>query len=245
LDFKGEGEPNLPVTVGVSVPPAPSYTVETDLSEPIIIFFTEPQPVNVPFDLRSAEFASGLQYQGILSPPGRYGYADIGTVTIDGVYKDTIDAYPGRDRQIFVSFSLHLPETPKLRLAFSMGLKEGCSQGVTFRVLLNGETRFEYFKNTFDWTEGGVSLGQFAGKPLLLELVTDPAQSGQYGANCDWSSWGDPLITYYADANLDGVIDVLDLVVVSKQLGSEDGDINDDGKTDVLDLILVAEQFTR
>ena len=59
------------------------------------------------------------------------------------------------------------------------------------------------------------------------------------------SSWGDPLITFYADANADGVIDVLDLVVISKQLGSEEGDINDDGRTDVLDLILVAEQFTQ
>ena len=246
LDFKGEGDPNLPVTVGLSIPETPNYTVETDLSEPIIIFLTEPQSVNVPFDLRSAQFASGLQYQGIFSPPaGGFGGVSIGGRTIDGVYKDTIFAGPGPDRPNFVSFSLHLPETPKLRLSFSMGLQEGCSQGVTFRVLLNGETRFEYFKNTFDWTEGGVSLGQFVGKPLLLELVTDPAQSGSSGANCDWSSWGDPLITFYADANADGVIDVLDLVVILKQLGSEEGDINDDGRTDVLDLILVAEQFTQ
>ena len=246
LDFKGEGEQNLPVTVGLSIPETPNYTVETDLSEPIIIFFTEPQPVNVPFDLRSAEFASGLQYQGYLPAPiAGFGGISIGGRTLDGVYKDTINASPGPDRQNFVSFLLRLPETPKLRLAFSMGLKEGCSQGVTFRVLLDGETRFEYFKDTFDWTEGGVSLSEFAGKPLLLELVTDPAQSGQYGANCDWSSWGEPLITSYADANADGVIDVLDLVIISKQLGSENGDINDDGKTDVLDLILVAQQFTR
>ncbi len=246
LDFKGEGEPRLPITVGVSVPPAPSYTVETDLSEPVIIFLTEPQPVSVPFDLRSAEFASGLQYQGYLPAPiAGFGGVSIGGRTLDGVYKDTIYAGPGPDRQNFVSFSLHLPESPKLRLSFSMGLQEGCSQGVTFRVLLNGDTQFEYFKDTFDWTEGDVSLGQFAGKPLLLELVTDPAQSGSSGANCDWASWGDPLITAYADANLDGIIDVLDLVIISKQLGSADGDINDDGKTDVLDLILVAEQFTQ
>ena len=246
LDFKGEGEPNLPVTVGLSIPQSQNYTVETDLFEPIIIFLTEPQPVNVPFDLRSTEFASGLQYQGILSPPAAgFGHAHKGATTIDGVYKHTIYASPGRDRQNFVSFSLRLPETPKLRLSFSMGLREGCSQGATFRVLLNGETRFEYFKNTFDWTEGSVSLGEFAGKPLLLELVTDPAESGSSGANCDWSSWGDPLITSYADANQDGVIDVLDLVIVSKQFGSADGDINGDGRTDVLDLILVAEQFTR
>ena len=246
LDFKGEGDPNLPVTVGLSIPPVPSYTVETDLSEPVIIFLTEPQVVNVPFDLRGAQFASGLQYQGILSPPiDGFGRVRIGGRTIDGVSKDTINAGPGPDRPNFVSFSLRLPETPKLRLSFSMGLKEGCSQGVTFRVLLNGDTRFKHFKDTFDWTEGDVSLGQFAGQQLLLELVTDPAQSGKSGANCDWSSWGEPLITSYADANADGVIDVLDLVIISKQLGSENGDINDDGKTDVLDLILVAQQFTR
>ena len=223
LAFKGvgvetrEGDPNLPVTVGVSVPETPNYTIETDLSEPVIIFLTAPQPVDVPLDLRGAEFASGLQYQGYLPAPiGGFGGAHKSTATFDDVRKDTIYASPGPDRQNFVSFSLHLPETPKLRLAFSVGLQEGCSQGVTFRVLLNGETRFEHFKNTFDWTEGDVSLGDFAGQPLLLELVTDPAQSGRGGANCDWASWGDPLITFYADANADGVIDVLDLVIVSK-----------------------------
>ena len=246
LAFRGEGDPNLPVTVGLSVPPSPNYTVETDLSEPIIIFLTEVQPINVPLDLRSTEFASGLQYQGYFSPPiGGFGRVSIGRSTIDGVRKHVIYATPGPDRPNFVSFSLRLPERPKLRLSFSMGLQEGCSQGVTFRVLLNGETRFDYFKNTFDWTEGDVSLGGFAGQPLLLELVIDPAQSGRSGANCDWASWGDPLITFYADANADGVIDVFDLVIVSKQLGSADGDINDDGRTDILDLILVAEQFTR
>lgn len=242
----GEGDPNLPVTVGVSIPETPNYTVETDLSEPIIIFLTEPQLVNVPLDLRSAEFASSLQYQGHWHPPIEgFGRVRIGRRTADGVSKQAIHAGPGPDRPNFVSFSLRLPETPKLRFSFSMGLREGCSQGVTFRVLLNGETRFDYFKNTFDWTEGSVSLSDFAGKPLLLELVTDPVQSGRTGANCDWSSWGEPLITAYADANADGVIDVFDLVIVSKQLGSEDGDINGDGRTDVLDLILVTEQFTQ
>ena len=249
LAFKGEGEPNLPVTVGLSVPPAPSYTVETDLSEPVIIFLTEPQPVSVPFDLRSAEFASGLQYQGIFLPPiAGFGYARKGAVTLDGVHKDTIYASPGPDLPNFVSFSLHLPETPKLRFSFSMGLKEGCSQGVTFRVLLNGETRFEYFKDTFDWTEGGISLGQFAGKPLLLELVTDPAQSGRAGANCDWSWWGDLKLIVEpptADLNQDGVINVLDLVLVSNHFGTTDGDINGDGTTNILDLVLVTQQFTR
>ena len=252
LAFKGvraetrEGDPNLPVTVGLSIPETPNYTVETDLSEPIIIFLTEPQPVDVPLDLRNAEFASGLQHQGYFSPPlGGFGNVRIGRRTADGISKPIIYASPGPDRPNFVSFSLHLPERPKLRLSFSMGLQEGCSQGVTFRVLLNGETRFDYFKNTFDWTDGSVSLGDFAGQPLLLELVTDPAQSGSGGANCDWASWGDPLITFYADANADGVIDVFDLVIVSKQLGSADGDINDDGRTDILDLILVAEQFTQ
>ena len=170
LDFKGvraetrEGEPNLPVTVGLSIPETPNYTVETDLSEPIIVFLTEPQPVDVPLDLRNAEFASGLQHQGYLPAPiGGFGGARKGTRTIDGVRKAAIHAPPGPDRPNFVSFSLHLPETPKLRLSFLMGLKEGCSQGVTFRVLLNGETRFEYFKTTFDWTEGDVSLSDFAG----------------------------------------------------------------------------------
>ena len=94
-----------------------------------------------------------------------------------------------------------------------MGLEEGCSKGVIFQVRLNGQTHFEIFTDTFEWKEGAISLAAFAGQPLLLELVTDSAAD----TGCDWAHWADLHITAVPnpDANLDGQINVLDLIVVA------------------------------
>ena len=159
-------QPNPSISIGFFLPTEPldsspvslqgigqgQYILETDPSfQPVIIFLAPPQPVSPPHDLRDAQFTKGLQDGVIFHPPqDGYGHFARGNGTMNGINKDTINAHPSPDKPIVGSFLLQLPQKPKLRFQFSMGLKEGCSQGVEFRVLLNGETRFEHFKNTFD-----------------------------------------------------------------------------------------------
>ena len=223
------------------------YTLETDSSQPVIIFLASPQLVSPPYDLRKAQFTEGLKDGAIFYPrQNGWGHFARGNTTINGVNKDTINAHPAPDKPIVGSFLLQLPQKPKLRFQFSAGLKEGCSKGVTFRVSLNGETRFEHIKETFDWTDGNISLAEFAGAPLLLELTVDPTQPGPYGANCDWASWADLKLIVEpptADLNQDGVINILDLVFVANNFGTAGGDMNGDGQTNILDLVLVTQQF--
>ena len=45
------------------------------------------------------------------------------------------------------------------------------------------------------------------------------------------------------DLNRDGIVNVLDLILVSQHFGTIEGDINGDDTTDLLDLTLVAQQF--
>ena len=49
--------------------------------------------------------------------------------------------------------------------------------------------------------------------------------------------------TLTADVNADGVINVLDLIIVSQALGEKKPDLNDDGIVNVLDLIFVAQRI--
>ena len=49
--------------------------------------------------------------------------------------------------------------------------------------------------------------------------------------------------TLMADVNADGVINVLDLIIVSQALGEKKPDLNDDGIVNVLDLIFVAQRI--
>ena len=144
-------------------------------------------------------------------------------------------------------FPLLLPEEPST-FSFSADLVKGCSSGVLFQVRLNGQTYFEIFKDTFDWTDGSISLAQFAGKPVLLELVADPGET----TICDSAFWADLHITAAPnpDANLDGRINVLDLILVASSFGEQppsnpQADTNKDGVVNLLDLVFVAEHLSQ
>ena len=197
-----------------------NYTLETDMSEPLIIFLTPPQQVKPPYNLRDAQFTPGLQFDGIFRLGDAWGSGSRRSATIDGIYKETIFAHPPANGQTILQFPLLLPQEPST-FSFSMGLHEGCSKGVLFQVRLNGQTYFEAFKDTFTWADASISLSAFAGQPLLLELVTDPAQEGGAGPDCDHAHWADLHITAAPnpDANQDGQVNVLDLILVAGSFG--------------------------
>ena len=46
-----------------------------------------------------------------------------------------------------------------------------------------------------------------------------------------------------SDLNADGVVNILDLVVVANAFGKSDPDLNGDGVVNVLDLVIVANAF--
>ena len=170
------------------------YTLEANLSQPVIIFFAPFQQINLPYNLREAKLNAGLQFEGVFRFGDIHGSGTPRTTTIDNIYKETIFAHPPARGQTILQFPLSLPKEPST-FSFSAGLEEGCSRGVLFQIRLNGQLYFETCKDTFNWTDGDISLSAFAGQPVLLELVTDPADSGLAGADCDWAHWADLHIT--------------------------------------------------
>ncbi len=228
-----------------------NYTLETDISKPFIIFLTPPQQVTSPYNVRDAQFTPGLQFDGIFRLGDAWGSGSRRSTTIDGIHKETIFAHPPANGQTILQFPLLLPQDPST-FSFSMGLHEGCSEGVLFQVRLNGQTYFEAFKDTFTWTDASISLSAFAGQPVLLALVTDPAEKGSGGANCDGAHWADLRIIAAPnpDANLDGRINVLDLIVVASSFNEQPpsnllADTNKDGVVNLLDLVFVAEHLSQ
>ena len=68
-----------------------------------------------------------------------------------------------------------------------------CSiDGLFFKVLIDGQNRFEHFAfNEPGWVDTHISLSEFAGETVLLELVTDSGET----PSCDYAHWADLFIT--------------------------------------------------
>ena len=169
------------------------YTLETELPAQVLFFFRTPQPVERTYNLRDAQYIAGLQYDGVFRLGSVWDSGQRMALTANGVSKETISAHPPPNGQTVLQFLLSLPHAQALTFSFSMGLPDrSCSlDGLFFKVLLNGEMRYEHFAfNTPGWVDAEISLSEFAGETVLLELVTDSIES----ATCDWAHWADLLI---------------------------------------------------
>ena len=170
------------------------YSLETALPAQVLFFFQPPQQVDGVYNLRDAQFIAGLQFDGVFRLGSVWDSGRRMTLTAGGVTKDTISAHPPPNGQTVLQFLLSLPDTEELTFNFSMGLpNKNCSlDGLYFKVFINGAQRFEHFAfNTPGWVDAQVSLSDFAGETVLLELVTDSLES----ATCDWAHWADLIIT--------------------------------------------------
>ena len=227
------------------------YVLDTNLPAQILFLFEPVHQVVPPYNLGDAPFVAGLQFEGIFLL-GRSAWASgqRRQATAAGVQKESIAAHPPEGGQTVIQFLLSLPQAKKITFSFSMGLtSSGCSTGVKFQVLLNGQTQLEHATHLVEWADAQLSLSEFAGETVLLELITDPDGS----THCDGSDWADLLITVEepepnGDVNQDGVVNILDMILVAqgfgrKPLSNPRTDVNGDGQVNILDLVFVAERL--
>lgn len=228
------------------------YWLKTQLPAQVLLLFGTPQRTEVLGNLRDAHYVAGLQLGGIFREGILWDAGNRSALTTTGVRKQTLDGHPPAGGQTVLQFLLTLPAAEDVTFSFSMGLPDtSCSiDGVFFKVILNGQVRFEHLGfNEPGWVDRSISLSEFAGETVLLELVTDSGET----VSCDWAHWADLFITAegsepYGDVNQDGTVNILDLVLVGQNLGRNPSsnpraDINNDGQVNILDLVLVAERL--
>ena len=227
------------------------YVLNTKLPTQILFLFDFAQQVVTPYNLRDAELIVGLQVDNIFRLGNVYGSGRWSRGTVGGVEKESINAHPPRDGQTVLQSLLSLPQGEEIMLSFSIGLldENARSDGVSFKVLLNGQNQFEHFTKVPGWMDAQIPLSEHAGETVLLELVSDSGETDSW----DWAHWADLFITAKGvesngDVNQDGIVNVLDIILVAQNLGQKPPsnprvDVNKDGQVNVLDLVFVAERL--
>ena len=228
------------------------YWLKVQLSAQVLILFGTPQQTEMLDNLRDAHYVAGLQFDSIFQEGSIWNSGKHSELTATGVRKQTLNAHPPPGGQTVLQFLLALPAAQDVTFSFSIGLPDiSCSiDGVFCRVLLNGQSRFEHLAfNEPGWVDARISLSEFAGETVLLELVTDSGET----VSCDQAHWADLFITAKGvepngDVNQDGIVNVLDIILVAQNLGQKSPsnprvDVNKDGQVNVLDLVFVAERL--
>ena len=160
---------------------------------PGTVFFLDEQPaaVELPADLVSLErqvFYFGDSDAGS-ARPNFVGVA-VTESTVNGVSRGGLFAHPPDHGGTVINFPMKLPADAGEFHSF-VGIRDGStSTGVVFSVEVNGQEVANRKMQPGGWETLSADLSQWAGKPIVLSLVTD--SDGPY--TCDWAQWGEPKI---------------------------------------------------
>jgi len=166
--------------------------VEAPLPGTVFFLDQAPEPVSVPLDL-----AKDLWRVLLISDSGqevstaaRFVGVSRQRTTIGGVARDGLFAHPPDHGRALAIFPLRLPTTAA-RFKAHVGVRDNsCSDGVIFIVEVNGREVARRRMMPGKWEPISVDLAAWAGKPVVLALVTD--SDGPF--TCDWAAWGEPRI---------------------------------------------------
>src|SRR5262249_11745214 len=152
-----------------------------EFAPPVTFDFTDPSRAR-----------TGVRWQGADYPIGYGAVVAIQTNTVGGESRTGIFIHPPFTGQpggeTFAEYTIPIPSgNPGLR--FSVGIDDGasCTDGVTFRVTVNGNEIWSRNFNRGAWHDVALSLSAYAGTTAPLRLISNPGPSGN--PYCDWASW--------------------------------------------------------
>jgi hypothetical protein len=98
------------------------------------------------------------------------------------------------------TFRVRLPKTETCAFTVGLALRgqaESKSDGVTFRVLVNGKTLLDRHYGNAKWEHHDIDLSAYRGQEIQLALCTSPGPDNNL--QFDWALWGDPAIRATAE----------------------------------------------
>jgi hypothetical protein len=154
--------------------------------------------------------AIGITLNGEERPIGNGGNFHLDTGVCGGVARRGIYSHPPWQfpdltasgapirSESFGEFRLRLPDVDGLKLLASLGLRDHPEpggpggDGVTFRVLVNGQEVLNRHHAERKWEDVSVDLSPWRGQEVALRLLTGTGPAGR--PDFDWARWGEPRV---------------------------------------------------
>lgn len=178
-----------PVTLTAAGPQ--TYRLHCALPGTIYLLNRPLQDVAVPSDLTEVSFI-----RSFVSPSGvpllnpQYAAAGVADAAVGEVSKHGFSAHPPQQGQTRMDFPLRLP-AEACRFRCAIGLRDGSkSAGCSFIVEANGQELARQSMLPGKWEALDVDLSAYAGKAVVLSLVTDAEKDFGF----DWAIWGEPRL---------------------------------------------------
>ncbi len=172
--------------VGTQAVPGGTVT-EVELPRPQPFGFLHAiRPAAAGAELADLPFLTGSTFGGLLREGPVFGSGSVGRGQLAGRSVPVLSGHPPDSGRTALDWCLQLPAQP-LRLAFAVQVVTG-GGAVAFEVQVNGQPVWGLpVPHPNGWQQGSVDLGPWAGRAILLSLVTDSVGSNL----CDWAQWGD------------------------------------------------------
>jgi hypothetical protein len=192
-----DSTPRPPMTHLPSVPPGIEIGPDTMIGPDFAYFDFRPVPL---FDFYKELWTAkiGITYGGADLPLGDGATAQVQEASVGGVVRPALFMAPPWQAhaggETFVEWQVTV-DGPSV-FSFSAGVSDGATcdtDGVTFRVEVNGLILWQ--QNIFmgRWVEASVDLSPYAGSTVRLRLVSNPGPRND--PNCDWASFSDLALT--------------------------------------------------
>lgn len=170
----------------------PRQWVTAEVPGAAYLLANEPARISLPLDLATATpQAAFLSETGEALEHADYAVVrPIDDAEVGGVRKRGLYCHPPNHGRTLAEYAVTLPAQPAMLEAF-VGLRDGSSSdGVVFAVEVNGRQVARRPMLPGGWQAVTADLSPWAGKAVVLTLVTD--SDGPY--SYDWAVWGEPVV---------------------------------------------------
>lgn len=167
------------------------WTLTMPAPSRVVLLREGPREVTAGLDLTTIPFAVVVANPaGEPIEPSQHAQMGVARSAVGGVERPGFGAHPPFRGTTTGCFALRLPDIP-LRLTGAYGVRDGNqSQGVGFRIAVNGEEvwRADVPGGPGEWQPFSVDLSSYSGQVVLLCLTVDSLETYDY----DWAAWAEP-----------------------------------------------------